>query len=524
MRKIICILMITVMLTAVLFGCTQKESPASEKATAVNTAASAPTSETEVKAEKLFSDPVELSLFFPSAENWPYQEDWFVIKQINEQTNVTLKAIPIPNASFNEKVSMTIASGEIPDIMYIYTDMANRYGPDGAFINILQYENEAPNFSKWRKANQSKIMSFLSANGKMYQYPANEIGEANRQGWLYRKDIFEKHNLQVPQNEDEFYQVCKKLKELYPESFPFIFRNGLTAASNKFIQMTPSWGADFSYFLDSKDNTWKYGPIEDGFKNLVAFMNKLYAEKLIPTDFLTIDTKAWSDRVSAEQSFITYDFLTRIDSFNIPMKEKNPEFTMYYMPPFKGGNLGINKDAYTSFLAAGFCISSQSKKLKEAVKYLDWMYTDEAVQLLSWGVEGETYKVEGGKKKIINYTDTTDLRKKTGLSTPGTYARFDYNSHISMFSPEMIFAFNEDKKFDMNSPIPSAFTSDEQEIASTTGQAIDKHRDEMIAKFIIGQRSMSEWEKYAEEIKNLGLDKMLEIYNKSYERLKKAIN
>ena len=357
---------------------------------------------------------------------------------------------------------------------------------------------------------------------EMYEFPANEIGEANRMGWLYRKDIFQKHNLQVPKDQDEFYAVCKKLKELYPDSFPFTFRNGLILNNNRFIQMAPSWGANMTYFY--KDNQWKYGPLEDGYKNMTAYLNKLYNEKLIPTDFLSIDTKAWSDRMSTDQGFITYDYVTRIDYFNSAIRKEKPEFTMAYMPPWKGGETGVAKDIYTSENWNGFCINVKTPLLKEVIKYCDWLYTDEVAQLLSWGVEGETYKEENGKKMLLNATDLTAFRKSTGLSTFGTYLRFDYDSQISAFSPELSEAYIEDKKYDMEPLIPFAFTSDEQQIASTTGQAIDKHRDEMIAKFIIGQRDLAEWDKFKEEIKNLGLDKMLEIYSASYERLKKAMN
>jgi ABC-type polysaccharide transport system permease subunit len=40
------------------------------------------------------------------------------------------------------------------------------------------------------------------------------------------------------------------------------------------------------------------------------------------------------------------------------------------------------------------------------------------------------------------------------------------------------------------------------------GEAITKHRDEEIAKFILGKRNLSEWDQYVKKMKNLGLDQM----------------
>ncbi|MEI0736314.1 hypothetical protein VQ056_05980 [Paenibacillus sp. JTLBN-2024] len=44
--------------------------------------------------------------------------------------------------------------------------------------------------------------------------------------WLYREDVFKKHNLAVPKTYEELHQVLKKLKELYPESYPLSMRFG----------------------------------------------------------------------------------------------------------------------------------------------------------------------------------------------------------------------------------------------------------------------------------------------------------
>lgn len=523
MKKFLVVFVCVAFVLSMFSACSNAQKGNDAETSAGITSAAGTTPQDGAKeAGKLFSEPVKFSLFVSSNPSWPYQENWPVFKMISDKTNATFEVIPVADADYNTKVGVTIASGELPDLMYLSSDISKRYGAEGAFINVLEYEKDMPDFSGWKKENTSKILGFLAADGKMYQFPANEIGEANRMGWMYREDIFKKHGLQLPKDQDEFYSVCKKLKELYPDTFPLTFRNGLKVNDNRIIQMAPSWGASLNYFF--KDNQWKYGPLEDGFKNMTAFMNKLYTEKLIPADFLSIDTKAWVDRISTEQGFITYDYLTRIDFFNSSIRKEKPEFTMAYMPPWKGGETGSAKDIYTSENNYGFCVAAKSPLLKEAVRYCDWLYSEEATQLLSWGVEGETYKEENGVRKLINAADLTEFRKNTGLSTIGTYLRFDYNAHISTFSPELSAAYKEDAKYDMEPSIPSSFTSDEQQFVSTTGQAIDKHRDEMVSKFIIGQRDMAEWDKFKEEITNLGLEKMLEIYKNSHERLKNAMN
>ena len=43
--------------------------------------------------------------------------------------------------------------------------------------------------------------------------------------WLYREDVFKMHNLKVPETFDELYDVCKKLKSIYPDSYPLCTRS-----------------------------------------------------------------------------------------------------------------------------------------------------------------------------------------------------------------------------------------------------------------------------------------------------------
>ena len=92
--------------------------------------------------------------------------------------------------------------------------------------------------------------------------------------------------------------------------------------------IAPSWG---TYYLDITDNRyfgydydaqeWTFGPTSPEFKEMLEFYNKLYKEGLLLPNFLTIDTKGWQDVMANSDSFITIDYLSRIDFFNKAMRE-----------------------------------------------------------------------------------------------------------------------------------------------------------------------------------------------------------
>src|SRR5690606_31472094 len=128
-------------------------------------------------------------------------------------------------------------------------------------------------------------------------------------------------------------------------------------------------------------------------------------------------------------------------------------------------------------------------------------------------------EVANGEKQFIDdYADVSDLRKRTGLSTDGAYIWFDYDAHISLASPELKEAYELAPAYDSQQQPTPAFTTEEQEILSTVGDALNKHRDEHISKFIMGTQDLSEWDTYVAEQNNLGVDKILQIFNEAYDR------
>ncbi|NMA82570.1 MAG: extracellular solute-binding protein [Epulopiscium sp.] len=463
----------------------------------------------------LFDKPVEITMMTDSHPSWPFQDDWYVVKAIKEHTNAVLKVDAIGGSSFSEKFNITMASGDLPDLMWLTKNQAQKYGAEGAFANVLDHLDNMPNFKKWYESDTDYALNFADAEGKLYGLPVIGMGETNTRGYLYREDIFKKHNLQVPTNEVEFYDVLKELKKEYPNSYPFAFRAGI----NQFLMMAPQWGtnAEPAYLPDPSKNEWAYGAVSDEFKEMTVYFNKLYKEGLIPTDFLTLSTGAWENIMTTSEGFIAVDYLVRIDSLNSPMREQNPDFTIAYMAPPK---MGTNGQAMFPFSAVmdRMVVVSNNDNTENALKYADWMFSDEAKELLSWGEEGKTYTVENGERKWIDVVDMADIRRNYGLSTNLLYANFDYNAHMATFTPELFEATVESTKYNLPETPAIAFLDEEKDVQSLRATAIKDHRDEQFSRFIVGDRPLSEWDAYVKEIYDLGLEEHLAMYQKAYQR------
>lgn len=481
----------------------------------------------------LFEEPTTISWIIQSHVSWPYNENWAVWKKFQELTGATFDITAIPNESFNTKINLMMADGgrDMPDI--ISTDskrLANTFGPQGALVAIDDYVDQMPNYTAfWNtfsdEEREARLAQRKSADGKTY-YPQN-AGTEERQGirsWIYRKDIFEKHNLEVPTDWNELYEVCKKLKELYPESYPFCLREGLRNIGVMGSQWKPYF--DWDYYYDFANEKWCYGVIEPTMLEIVKYMLKMYQEGLIPPGYLTDPTKTWEEFMTTDRGFILCDYVVRVDNFNNPCRLENPEYTLAAMVPPKANiETGTNLMQKWNVDQTGVVIinTGDKKRIENAIKLVDWMYTDEAEQMV-WGIEGESYEVKkDGSKSYILPADG-DIQGAYGLFSSGTYLRADPKAAKDIASSEQQIAVdlalnNTIDKYDPSNWI--ALTSEEQTEMNLITDSLNSYVETMLHKYLMGDEPLSTWDGFVKEVEKLGVNDALDIYASAYERVNK---
>ncbi|NLA76126.1 MAG: extracellular solute-binding protein [Deltaproteobacteria bacterium] len=465
----------------------------------------------------LFAEPVTLTMTIVENASYPYDKESFIRKKVLELFNVDLDITSVQDGYY-DKINLDIASGDLDDIIYNtnYNELI-KAGNDGAYVDYNEHMDKMPNFNAWVNDRKDLVSYFLSAEGKLFISPNEGYGDVgNRTFWLYRKDVFEKHDLKPPTTDEEVYEVAKKLKELYPNAYPVSNRG------TYWERIGVQWNTGYPMYYSDLTGKWSFGPTEDNFKDMLIFFNKLYEEELIPPNILTIDTKGWQDIISTDKGFMTSDYIARIDFFNSPMREQNPDFTLAFMPPFKGGANGTPKHSIQETLVfAGLSVSSSSKMKEEAIKYVDNMYTDASEELYSWGVEGESFEKVDGKKQYIDVPEGAGYQfviAKYGFFQRGFFARVDPEAMGSPYSVDTLAAYQEAPKHDHVLRAPFVpFKEDAMETKNILEPNILTHMEEAVANFLIGQKDFSEWDTYKKELDNLGLQDLIELYNSSYD-------
>lgn len=290
-----------------------------------------------------------------------------------------------------------------------------------------------------------------------------------------------------------------------------------------FDLIAAQWATGADAYYDFEKNEWRYGPIEDNFRELVVYFRKLYSEGLIPPDILTIQAKGWTDLISSSKSFFTVDYIIRIDYFNKPMRKENLDVNLGLIAPPKG-EVKDGKAIFpkTNYAGGGDCICKTINS-KNTLKFVDWMYSDEAKQLLNWGKEGETYKVLHGEREFITDENSSIKEKIYGLMTFGINLLMDPDAGAAQYKGQTMNALYKSEEYSMKYFNPRwwlDFTKEEKDVKLVIDESIRNRMEEYVSKFINGELDMDQWDNYVNGIKQLNIDKYLDVYRSAYERVK----
>ncbi|MBQ8004498.1 MAG: hypothetical protein IJ299_05340, partial [Oscillospiraceae bacterium] len=167
--------------------------------------------------------------------------------------------------------------------------------------------------------------------------------------------------------------------------------------------------------------------------------------------------------------------------------------------------------------------TGRANGIANAAKFLDWMYTDEAMELVSWGKEGETYEVVNGKKQFITDENGTLPNTMYGFKVYGSFTRLDPDAAAAMQSETTL----ESEKMLIEHTLPYLpitlwldFNDEEQDVIDTYNTGLVSHTNEMLTKFMLGQAPLSEFDSFVKTLHEMGVEEILAAYTSAYDRVK----
>jgi putative aldouronate transport system substrate-binding protein len=272
-----------------------------------------------------------------------------------------------------------------------------------------------------------------------------------------------------------------------------------------------------------------YTAITKEYKDMLMFVNKLYANNLLDKEFLTLNTAQWEAKMTSGEAGSTWDVAARADMLTGAMAKVDPKAELKLLLPPKGPTgLGTYEVSQaTNYYTSGVAINAKSKYVNEAFKLFDYIYGSEGADLINFGVKGETYNVENGTYK---FTDKIMNEIKTGLIPQSTFAKygigtwnftFPYNVQadiaIGNIGPKVADLASRLQPSDISHPVPiGRFTAKQQARIKEIEPTLTAMRDEYSAKFMNGDIAFDSWDKYVADMKKNNVEEYEQILNEGY--------
>ena len=476
-------------------------------------------------------EPVTLTIMRSEHASFSYSMDQPVIRELEKRLGVKIDLKIYPASDYNTKLSMLLATNDLPDIVFsTYTKLSD-YVQEGMFVNLSQRWDELPNYA----ATIGRFTSLANAfkvDGSLYWFIMTaEDAEAYGNTPLYRKDALEAIGWdKAPESFDELYEMLKAIKAWDPQSIPFV-----TRGQDVLWRMGYSYGTYNGVYFEPDEGRYAYGPLYDRYKSFLGYMNKLYTEGLLDPDFATANKTTWMENLTGGKSYFFFDNGSFTTDINAVTAAQNPEAKFVPMTTLSNP-FGTRRNQFfegvgyiSPFRNDVWAVNSESEHVDAALKFMDYLYSEEGAMLCSYGIEGEHYTLDGqGRVQLMK--DQVDYYKQNANDPYREYKNSLGTGALAVsgrFYETRKWFLDDDSNamydFWLNDPYMSPYTytlclsAGQSEAVVDKKTACDTYVESESLKFIMGIRSLDDFGSFQEELIRMGAEDVEAVYNEAYQ-------
>ncbi|HHY82921.1 MAG TPA: extracellular solute-binding protein [Clostridiales bacterium] len=557
-RRLTLCLIILMVMVIVLSGCKSQETnkPEATATPAPSARETAAPEETEPSgSEMLEADPNVYATGMPIVKDkitvsimgakHPIHGEWsnmVFFKIMEEKTNIAFTYNTPAWELFTEQKNLAFTTGSYPEVFFgamLTPKEEVTYGSQGILLPLEEYiDKYCPNIVAMFEQNPGLRASITAPDGHIYSLPnytTAPLAMAAQPNWVnyeWMKALgIEESDL--PTTLDGLYELLVRFKTEDPngngqaDEIPYTFSDKV--GDGLFNNFLPPFGIPSKRAFVTSDGVVKYGFLEPNFIHFLEFVNRLWEEKLIDQDSFAQD---WSAKTGKSQSNLVGMTVEAVPdtAFGIPEPE---EAVKYPMMPAWGTQYSPQATLRTTGLATGtFAITDKCKNVEAMMRWVDYLYSEEGSLLIHYGPEGNLYRVlPDGMFEYIIPTDGRGVEEKRGgeitpdcgLPLPKWVRPQTETNWNSVLQQQR--AAQVDKKLWPYAVLPMPnlfFTLEEQEQLDIITIDLYKYEDENAVKFITGELPLSEWSKFTDQLKKMGVEELIRITQAAYDRWKAA--
>lgn len=320
---------------------------------------------------------------------------------IEEFIGMPMEITWVPNSSYGERVTVTMASDNIPHVM-VQTEKGAEFAQTaaaGGYWDLTDILGDYPNLTP----ENEEIAHGASINGKTYGI--FRLRDPMRAAVVLRKDWLTNLGLEEPRSTDDLQEIARAFTEEDP----------VGDGSSTTGLIIPAWngyGNNGPYDLwetwHGTPNLWKEAGgeltpsfLEPEFVEANRTMRAMVEAGHVNADFATMDAATWNEPFFTGQGGIICDVSSRGLQLLSLFKESDPDtygemVTMVGNLTNPDGTLwALPTPGYSGYLSIPKSAVPTEEQLDTVLTALDKLSSAEGQNLLNNGLEGVNYEVEG---------------------------------------------------------------------------------------------------------------------------------
>ena len=330
----------------------------------------------------------------------------YLKKQLNIQNKDVFEAGE--NDNYQETVSMTIASRELPDVMVVNDMDMLQLLVDNDLIEDLTQVYEDCTSSRIKdiyNSYGSEILDNVTFNGKLMALPETNIDDGPSLCWL-RKDWMDKLDLDAPETVEDVENIVHEFVQKDPggngkgETVGLVCDDELTGGCGYSYEyqndiIFASFGAFPKQWIYNKDGEVVYGSVQNEAKAALGKLRRMYQQGILDNNFLMRESNNIIELIVSGKcgSFFGPWWSPNNPLMSAMQKNPNAEWQPYLIQ--------TDKDGQTSF-------ASQNPNDKYVVVRKGYKHPEIVMKIVSVLFDDLRYDEEDVREMERYYQDNVD--------------------------------------------------------------------------------------------------------------------
>lgn len=355
-------------------------------------------------------EPVTLEMMLVTNANYTHGDpDWdrTIINEVEKAVGVKLDITWISSEGSKEKVSTMLAGNNLPDIFSPGVDVASLV-EEGAIMALDPYIDRIANYTRHLPTSTEVAVRNVS-DGMLYQ--VNMLTQVSpAYAMVVRKDWLDNMGIEnVPVTIDEWIEVWRRVRDEDVnkngdpnDEVPFVDPSTFTSG-NAGMSLLMAYGIESNGLWYVDDNgTYSLVYSHERFGEYLELMRQLYSENLIDQEVFTNNGTAVATLFNSNSAFSGYQWASRCSNTTATLADTVPEVMLIPVAPVKeSGQLIPARNLHGSTFVFSYELENDPAKLDAALRLIDFMYSDEGIELTNYGLEGVHHTVVDGKKLVV---------------------------------------------------------------------------------------------------------------------------